>query len=381
MEKRFPINRGVALNAINVAGQLAGTNNVLQIASCVKLTFNKNSLTIRSTDTENAMKMSVELGYEVEEKTEICVEKAVLQRALQVIGNDTVDMVVKTENNTLSIVHETGNIDMALMDASLFPTMPLGGESKTFEIPSEVLRSAITDGRNFTLNDNTSPVLCGICVTIKDNTLTFGSTNRITIYKNHYVLGESFGEEMSVVLPQKSIKPIIDICGQDSVVRMSLRDRNAMFTGGSVALCTRLAAGVFPNIDILVNLPRTGSMSVNKAALKEAIKHLSVATGSTRLLTVKIDKESIVITTNDWFLGKNGTERLSCSSSNDIIFGIDGSMLEQALNTVKTANAVIEFSKPDKPIVVMSEDDQWPMVLVAPMTINTPSEEKSVDNK
>ena len=93
MSKNFQLNRGVVANAVNVAGAFAGQNNVMQIISTVKLTFHKNCLIVRSTDNEAALRMVVDLGYNVDEKTEVCVDKNILARALNVIREDTIFII------------------------------------------------------------------------------------------------------------------------------------------------------------------------------------------------------------------------------------------------------------------------------------------------
>ncbi len=379
MEKRFKLNRAVMVNAINIAGQLAGTSNVVAIAKCVRLTFNKNTLVIRSTDTASTLRMVVDLGYDVPEKTDICVEKELLMRTLRVISDEEITMLYDAERNTVSVVYGRGYIDMPTFDAATFPSMPLSGESKVFNMPSSVLAEFIADGRNFIYTEKTEAVLNSIAIIVEGNTVTCYSTNRAVVYKNQFTLPESYGEKMCIMLPQNTFKPILDMCAQGEIVQLSIRQQNVVVSCGTLSYCARLTDGIYPAVERLVELPRTQNMSLSLYDIKEAMKRMSVTVGASGLVVMDIKPESLMLTGGDIMLQKNCKEELICQSSKEECIGINTSFLDKAINCVKTPSLVVRYESAEKVISVESADSQYPLVIIAPMKINQPAAEQPSD--
>lgn len=379
MEKRFKLNRAVMVNAINIAGQLAGTSNVVAIAKCVRLTFNKNTLVIRSTDTASTLRMVVDLGYDVPEKTDICVEKELLMRTLRVISDEEITMLYDAERNTVSVVYGRGYIDMPTFDAATFPSMPLSGESKVFNMPSSVLAEFIADGRNFIYSEKTEAVLNSIAIIVEGNTVTCYSTNRAVVYKNQFTLPESYGEKMCIMLPSNTFKPILDMCAQGEIVQLSIRQQNVVVSCGTLSYCARLTDGIYPAVERLVELPRTQNMSLSLYDIKEAMKRMSVTVGASGLVVMDIKPESLMLTGGDIMLQKNCKEELMCQSSKEECIGINTSFLEKAINCVKTASLVVRYESADKVISVESADSPYPLVIIAPMKIAQPAAEQPSD--
>lgn len=379
MEKRFKLNRAVMVNAINIAGQLAGTSNVVAIAKCVRLTFNKNTLVIRSTDTASTLRMVVDLGYDVPEKTDICVEKELLMRTLRVISDEEITMLYDAERNTVSVVYGRGYIDMPTFDAATFPSMPLSGESKVFNMPSSVLAEFIADGRNFIYAEKTEAVLNSIAIIVEGNTVTCYSTNRAVVYKNQFTLPESYGEKMCIMLPSNTFKPILDMCAQGEIVQLSIRQQNVVVSCDTLSYCARLTDGIYPAVERLVELPRTQDMSLSLYDIKEAMKRMSVTVGASGLVVMDIKPESLMLTGGDIMLQKNCKEELMCQSSKEECIGINTSFLDKAINCVKTASLVVRYESADKVISVESADSPYPLVIIAPMKIAQPAAEQPSD--
>lgn len=379
MEKRFKLNRAVMVNAINIAGQLAGTSNVVAIAKCVRLTFNKNTLVIRSTDTASTLRMVVDLGYDVPEKTDICVEKELLMRTLRVISDEEITMLYDAERNTVSVVYGRGYIDMPTFDAATFPSMPLSGESKVFNMPSSVLAEFIADGRNFIYAEKTEAVLNSIAIIVEGNTVTCYSTNRAVVYKNQFTLPENYGEKMCIMLPSNTFKPILDMCAQGEIVQLSIRQQNVVVSCGTLSYCARLTDGIYPAVERLVELPRTQDMSLSLYDIKEAMKRMSVTVGASGLVVMDIKPESLMLTGGDIMLQKNCKEELICQSSKEECIGINTSFLEKAINCVKTASLVVRYESADKVLSVESADNPYPLVIIAPMKIVQPADEQPSD--
>jgi DNA polymerase III subunit beta len=379
MEKRFKLNRAMMVNAINIAGQLAGTSNVVAIAKCVRLTFNKNTLVIRSTDTASTLRMVVDLGYDVPEKTDICVEKELLMRTLRVISDEEITMLYDAERNTVSVVYGRGYIDMPTFDAATFPSMPMSGESKVFNMPSSVLAEFIADGRNFIYTEKTEAVFNSIAIIVEGNTVTCYSTNRAVVYKNQFTLPESYGEKMCIMLPSNTFKPILDMCAQGEIVQLSIRQQNVVVSCGTLSYCARLTDGIYPDVERLMELPRTQNMSLSLYDIKEAMKRMSVTVGASGLVVMDIKPESLMLTGGDIMLQKNCKEELICQSSKEDRIGINTSFLDKAINCVKTASLVVRYESADKVVSVESADSPYPLVIIAPMRIAQPAAEQPSD--
>lgn len=369
MAKTFQLNRGVVANAVNVAGAFAGQNNVMQIISTVKLTFHKNCLIVRSTDSEAALRMVVDLGYNVDEKTEVCVDKSILSRALNVIREETISFVLSDDEKTMTIDYGSGHFDMPTFDASLFPSMSISGESKTFNMPSDVLRTVIKDGSNFVYTDSTEPRMCSIYFVVKGTTLTVYATNRVIVYKSQYELDMDYGEEISCMIPPKAFRPLIDMCNFGDVVTCSLRDRNAMFSCGNLSLCTRLVDGNYPDVEILVRIQRPEAITVDRASLLDTILRIGVASGDSNFSVFDIYKDKITVTADDIMCGKKCEESLPCSSTTEFRIGLNADFVKRALNTVKTQQVMLEVMDGKRPMGFRPVDAMFPLVLIAPMSI------------
>lgn len=381
MSKKFQLNRGVVANAVNVAGAFAGQNNVMQIISTVKLTFHKNCLIVRSTDNEAALRMVVDLGYNVDEKTEVCVDKNILARALNVIREDTISFVLSDDEKTMTINYGSGHFDMPTFDASLFPSMSISGESQTFNIPSDVLRTVIKDGGNFVFADSTEPRLCSIYFAVKGNTLTVYSTNRVIVYKSQYELDMDYGEGISCMIPPKAFRPLIDMCGFGDVVTCSLRGRNAMFSCGNLSLCTRLVDGNYPDVELLVRIQRPEAVIADRASLLDTILRIGVASGDSNFSVFDIYKDKITVTADDLMCGKKCEESLPCNSTTEFRIGINADFVKRALGVVKTQQVMLEVMDGTKPMGFRPIDAAFPLVLVAPMSISKPAQKPEAEEQ
>src|SRR5437879_4510997 len=108
------------LNAVSICSRVIQSRNSVEILGNILLSTNKNTLLLKATNLEIAVK--TELGAKVEQQGEISVPARILNDLIHSFSEDTVQLIADKDNLTIKSDYSHTRINGT--SASEFPTIP-----------------------------------------------------------------------------------------------------------------------------------------------------------------------------------------------------------------------------------------------------------------
>ena len=350
------------------------SNSTLPILDNFLFEVDGQKLTITASDLDNTMITS--MNAEIDGAQSIAIPSKMLLEILKALPSQPIELVVQ-ENGIVELVSASGNYSIAYYDGAQFPKAQEIENPTTIKIKVGALESAISNTLFACGSDELRPVMGGVLFQLKDNSITFVSTDahRLAKYVRRNI---EITQDVDFVVPKKPlgiIKGLIPNLGADNIVEVVYNENNASFIMGSYELKTRLIDGKFPNYEGVIPKDNPNSFTVDTKEFIASLKRVSIFSDkTTHQLAIKQVGNTINLMAEDKSFNTNGNETINCEhDGGDISIGFNARFLAEALGNIDTARVVVETSAPNRAGIVKPEtcdDDEEFLMLVMPVMLN-----------
>lgn len=346
-------NRGALLDALNIVGTVISARTPKPVLLCVKLTAEKDKLTIAATDLEVAIRYT-DVQVQVDEEGEILLAADKFR-----------DIVRESIDDTLSI--EAGKEDMAVIkgqdsvfkilaqDAAAFPPVPDFEGETDFEQPAGQLKRMITQTLFATAKESTRYAFNGTLVVAKDKQITLVSTDgrRLALAKGELSSGK--GENQAIV-PAKAMQLVEKLLGDaQETVGFQLRENQIIFRTSSATLTSNLVEGQFPPYGDVIPKDTDKRMTAATADFLSAVRRSALlSTEETKGVRMHFTKKGLVLSSSSPEAGE-ATVNFPCKFDGaDIEIGFNPAFVVEALRVVDSDEVTLELTAPNRPGLLKS---------------------------
>lgn len=353
------LNKKEFIKALNIGGAFAGKSRAMPILDCVKIKVSNGTITIVSSDNENAISKKVK---EVESNGDItfCVNYKDFSSYIKLLNVETFNLQVS--DNDVKVVHKNGEISLPIMNADEFPALKLGENTKNITINSAVLNNWIVDASNFVANDDLRPILNNIYFYGKENEIGCCSTDTHLMFTDNQ---EYSGEEFEFNLNKGAFKAVCDVCSGVDEVNVKIGDRNVMFVGDGISVLTRQQDGRFPNFKSIIPTESPIHVKVNKQELLSSINRcLLGASKVTSLIKLQVSSMSLQVSAEDIDFSRKTVENLLVESNGEITIGFNGNDFIKVVSTVSTDNIILNMTDFNKACLIKEDDEKSKKIIL-----------------
>ncbi len=245
------LNRG-----LSVVGRAVASRATLPVTQNVLLSAERGMLRLSATNLEIAM--TTWIGAMVEEEGSVTVPARLLTEFVGSLGSDRIDIEMEEGSRLLQIKSGRSQANINGTDAAEFPPIPTVDDAVVAQALPAALKTAIARVAFAAATEESRPVLTGVEVKLQEGKFTMAAADGFRLAVHHGVLAQSTPEEMSVIIPARTMTELQRLLGDsaDPVdIMLTPQKGQVMFRvhgGDTVELVSQLLQGTFPNYDQLI---------------------------------------------------------------------------------------------------------------------------------
>ena len=241
---------------LGVVGRAVASRATLPVTQNVLLTTDGGMLRLSATNLE--ISMTTWIGAMVEEEGSVTVPARLLTEFVNSLGSDRIDIEMEPGSRVLQIKSGRSQANINGTDASEFPPIPTIEDAVVAQVQPSALRTAIARVAFAAASEESRPVLTGVEVKLREGTFTMAAADGFRLAVHHGELSQSIPEEMSVIIPARTMNELQRLLGDNSDpvdIMLTPQKGQVMFRlqgGDTVELVSQLLQGTFPNYDQLI---------------------------------------------------------------------------------------------------------------------------------
>lgn len=349
----IPILTGIKLEANNSGIKLTGSNSDISIE------------TFLNADDENA-------NLSIEEEGQIVLQPARLFSDIVQKLPDTHFSVEVTNGNQALITSSSSSFNINGIDAVNYPHLPEIELDNSFLLPVTLFKNVIRQTVIAVSTHETRPILTGVNLSLKDNTLKAVATDSHRLSQRVIPLETNNDTTFNIVIPGKSLTELSRLLADDTdEVRVAIADNQILFKTEDTQFYSRLLEGNYPETERLIPQETPTEITLDTTTLLGAVERASLLSheGKNNVVKLSVDSDKIQITGNSPEVGHVQEDVVFNKFTGDEIeISFNPDYLKQALNTFGVGEIKLKLISTLRPFVIVpSEDNQEFIQLITPI--------------
>jgi len=371
---KFIVSSASLLKELQKLGGIINSTNTLPILDNFLFEVNKNNLIITASDLETTFSSIINVDSELDSM--VALPARLLLDTLKTFPEQPLTFL-KTEKNTVEISANNGKYAIAYAGGEEFPKAPQVNDSKTIQIKSNTLHTAINSTLFASGNDDLRPVMSGVFFQFSSEALTFVATDahKLVKYSRTDIKAEETAEFIMPKKPLQLLKAILQ--GSENDVSIEYNDTNAQFRFGDSSLTCRLIDGKYPNYEAVIPKENPNQMQINRVNFLNSVKRVSIFSNkTTHQIRLNIAGTALQISAEDFDYSNSAEERIDCEyQGEDIKIGFNSRFLIEMLNGLDCNNVKLSMSLPNRAGLLTpldnTEEGESITMLVMPVMLNS----------
>ena len=371
---KFIVSSASLLKELQKLGGIINSTNTLPILDNFLFEVNKNNLIITASDLETTFSSIINVDSELDSM--VALPARLLLDTLKTFPEQPLTFL-KTQKNTVEISANNGKYAIAYAGGEEFPKAPQVNDSKTIQIKSNTLHTAINSTLFASGNDDLRPVMSGVFFQFSSEALTFVATDahKLVKYSRTDIKAEETAEFIMPKKPLQLLKAILQ--GSENDVSIEYNDTNAQFRFGDSSLTCRLIDGKYPNYEAVIPKENPNQMQINRVNFLNSVKRVSIFSNKTTYqIRLNIAGTALQISAEDFDYSNSAEERIDCEyQGEDIKIGFNSRFLIEMLNGLDCNNVKLSMSLPNRAGLLTpldnTEEGESITMLVMPVMLNS----------
>jgi DNA polymerase-3 subunit beta len=258
------------------------------------------------------------------------------------------------------------------LTAEDFPVLPEVGGNVSFSVSQPVLKEMIRQTAFAASDDDTRPILTGICLILQGDSLRMVATDTHRLAVRTSNVTEASGDA-TVIVPARALNELVRVLGDDPEEQLHVRvDQNQiLFRTKTVTLVSRLIEGQFPRYERVIPSTHSRRLTMSRDEFQSALRRVRIiareATSKDRIV-LAAEGESVILTAQ----GDEGQahDELECEREGDeISIAFNAGYLLEVLSVLDSVSVFLELTEPLSPAVVRPVDGDDYLMVIMPMQV------------
>lgn len=360
---------------LNITERVSSKSLTLPILNNILLSTNKNFLNLSATDLEigiNWWALS-----KIEKEGKIAIPSRLLLSFINLLPNKQIDFQVK--DNNLNVKCDSYETKIKGFSSEDFPLIPKVNKEEFVSLQASGFCRSLAQLVDIALPSTTRPEISGIYFKVQKDLLTIASTDSFRLGEKKIPLmsGKSINQEYSLIIPQKTIKEIINIFQEkEKDLKIYFSPNQIMFEylmeeadHPEVQVVSRLIEGEYPNYKEIIPSHFTTQITLNKEDLVNQIKSASLFSGKVNEVKLKVNskKNEIEISSQSIDVGDYKSSLTGKIEGDNLEVSFNHKYLLDGLSNIETTEVVLELNSDSGPGVVKPIKDDSYLYVVMPI--------------
>lgn len=363
---------------ISIVSHAVPAKSTLPVLSNILLTTEGGRLRLQSTNLE--IGITCWLGAKIEDNGAVTVPARLLSDFINNLPNDTITLTLDERTQTIHLQCARSEANIKGIEAEEFPTIPVvQSDQPTFSIDPEVFREAINQVVFSAASDDTRPVLAGVLMRLREDTVTMAASDGFRMSIKTIELPEPVHASQDIIVPGRALSELARIIGDtDSPVEITVTPSGGqvLFHCDNVDLVSRLVDGKYPDFERIIPKQYATRSVMDRNALLQSTRQASVfASGSANIAKVTIEAGAewgpgrMTLSANAAEVGDNKSELEGQVAGEGGTIALNVKYLQEALNAMPTPQVAFETQTPQSPGVFRPVGQEGYIHVIMPMTV------------
>ncbi|MFZ2038903.1 MAG: DNA polymerase III subunit beta [Minisyncoccia bacterium] len=354
------------IEGISKVEKITGKNITLPILSCILLEVKKNTLTLKSTNLDLGIEISVPV--KVEKEGTVAVPGQIINNFLANISNGKT-IKLEVEGEILKITTENNQAIIKTVPVDDFPTIPKISDGEVFKISSNLFIKGLKSVLHSASISNVKLELSSVYIHSLENELIFVATDSFRLAEKRIKV-KNIPDNISLLIPFKNVADLLktlDDVKED--IDISYNKNQISLHLDQLYLVSRAVDGNFPNYQQIIPKDSKTEVIVLKQDLISVLKISNIFSDSFNQINIKVlgkDKK-IEFKTKNTNIGETTNSLLADINGEDIDINFNYKYIIDCFSSIDSDSISLQFNGINKPLLIKGSPDNSFVYIVMPM--------------
>jgi DNA polymerase III, beta subunit len=374
---KFTVKRTAFLNKLKDVQLAISTKATIPILTGIKLVVAQNGIHLTGSNSDISIETFIDrddqsVDLTIEETGSIVLQPAHLFS--NIVGKlpDTHFTVELDERNQAQITSASSSFSINGIEASKYPKLPDINLDHAFLLPTVLLKNIIRQTVIAVSNHESRPILTGVNLSFKDETLKAVATDSHRLSQRVIPLEGDHEETFNIVIPGKSLTELSKLLDENtSHVKLAIVDNQILFNVKDTYFYSRLLEGNYPATDRLIPEKSNTDIVLDVQTLLGAVERASLLShqGKNNVVKLSATADQLMITGQSPEIGHvEEIVEFDSFTGDPIDISFNPDYLKQALNAFGVGEVTMKLLSTLQPFVLMPNDENKDFIqLITPI--------------
>ena len=355
------------VSSINIVQKAVSSKSTLPVLKGILLETEGNRLKLVGTDLELGIENYIEC--QIIRPGSVVLSSKIFGEIIRKLPDSHVEIDVDSDNNAV-IRCENSEFTLIGQSSLEFPELPEIERDFRCAIPQDLLKNMIRHTAFATAVDETRPILTGVLMEIKDETISMVALDgyRLALRQGNV---KAFGKNKAVI-PGKTLNEVLKVLTEEEndMVEIYFTSKQVLFNMENTRIISRLLEGEFINYKQIIPNDHKSRVKVQTRSLLDSIERASLMAreGKNNLIKISIVDEKMTISSNSE-MGKVFESIFIELEGEDIEIGFNSKYFIDALRVIDSDEIYLDFTTSVSPCILKPADNNNFTYLILPVRI------------
>ena len=353
--------------AVNNSVMAIKKNNTLPVLDFLKVYWKEDNVYILGTDLE----VTIVSRFEHPDKFEpFLLDAAKSVAALKTLKHDE-PIEVTAVDGLVTLKQGKSRFNLSCPPVDEYPDIE-NDEWETVGVFNKPALKALGKAVKFSGHDELRPIMMGALVESRDEgNINIVATDAHKLVK--FTTGIQKREDFnSFVIPQKGVAIITKIYKDE--VDVSQSKRKLLFNSANNTVIITKIDGKYPNYEVVIPKDNPNKITLDKSEFKDMLNQIGVVLNAASSIKIHVEGSIVTLDSEDLDFNQSAHSEMLAQvemGMNEFNAGVNLRFLNQLVAELTNQYIVIEFSDPNKALVIKEDNTDYSLVsLLMPVMLN-----------
>ncbi|MFO7897403.1 MAG: DNA polymerase III subunit beta [Candidatus Cloacimonadales bacterium] len=347
---KFSIEKKELQANIQHLNNIVPSKNTMPILTNYLIEADEQNSLLKFTATDLEITVVVEFSANISESGKIAVSARNLNEIINSLPGAIIHFVLDEES--LKIHCERSKFSLLCAETSQFPLIPQKDLANVMKLDAKMFKKMIDNTYFAVSTEINRPIFTGIYWKLNEAEQMMVATDGKKIAEFTLKNPSNVTEKIEQIIPTKGLLFLDKVISEDiPEIGVIIESNRVMFAYGNYTIFSHIIEGKFPDYTKAIPLNNHNTLVINKNALKEAVKRVSLL-ASEETFKVKFDLTETVLTIDSAKREEGeASEKIEdfTYSGDPLVIAFNYRYLAQILNTIETDKVEIKMGKSNEP--------------------------------
>jgi DNA polymerase III subunit beta len=357
------------LDHLQTIARVASARSAIQALAGVQIDASGAGIELRATDQE--LSIRVPLGGEVGQEGAVVLPARLLLDVIRQLPGDSVTLEYRGQEQDVEIVGGSARFHLRTLRNEDFPALPESAGSDAVSMPAAEFVATISRVARAASRDETRPILTGVLVSAEGEKLRMVATDSYRLSVKETPLPSKISDAFEANIPARALEELARLAGEETEsISVSVRENQAVFMVGDVALSTRLIEGQFPNFQQLLPDEFEHELRIPTEELLATARRISLLAQKNAPLRLAFSEGELTISAQTPDVGEASEKMPVPFAGEPMEIGFNPEFLLSGLESAESDDVLLRLISPLRPGLIVSGDDSGFLYLIMPIRLN-----------